>query len=194
MLKRGLMVGALMMLVVGSIQANQWKVDPVHSSVQFRVSHLVIAKVVGGFSEFSADMEFDGTDIATGKVEMTIAVASVNTENENRDKHLRSSDFFEAEKYPQITFKSKKVVKGEGNKFQLVGDMTMRGVTKEVTFDCEYNGSIEMRGTMKSGFTATTTINRQDFGVSYGQILDNGGLAVGNDVEITLELEFNQVS
>ena len=191
---RNLLAGLVAVAVSTTAQAGQWKVDPVHSSVHFKVSHLVISKVIGEFGEFSADMEFDGTDVATGKVDMTISVASIDTKNEGRDNHLKSSDFFEAEKFPTITFKSKKVIKGAGEKFQLVGDMTMRGVTKEVTFDCEYHGSIEMRGTMKSGFSASATINRQDFGVSYGQVLDNGGLAVGNDVEMTLELEFNKVS
>lgn len=192
-MKSGLLASLLVIAVAMSARAGQWNVDPVHSSVQFKVSHLVISKVVGEFGQFSAKMEFDGADVTTGKVEMTIAVASIDTKNEGRDNHLKSSDFFEAEKYPEITFKSRKVIKGEGKKFQLVGDMTMRGVTKEVTFDCEYNGSVKMKETLKSGFSATATINRQDFGVSYGQILDNGGLAVGNDVEIMLELEFNQI-
>jgi polyisoprenoid-binding protein YceI len=194
MLTRSLLSGLLIIVVAATVQADQWKADPVHSSVQFKVAHLVISRVVGEFGEFSANLDFDGTDVATGKVEMTIAVDSIDTKNENRDKHLKSADFFDAEKYPDITFKSRKVIKVEGKKFQLVGDMTMRGVTKEVAFDCEYHGSVEMKGAVKSGFTATATINRQDFGVSYSQILDNGGLAVGNDVEITLELEFNKVS
>ena len=191
---RSLLTGLLIVAVAATAQADQWKVDPVHSSVQFKVSHLVIAKVTGQFGEFDATMNFDGKDVSTGNVEMTMKMASISTDNENRDEHLKSADFFDAEKYPEIVFKSKKVIKGDGGKFQLVGDMTMRGVTKEVTFDCEYHGSVEMKGTVKSGFTATATINRQDFGVSYSQVLDNGGLAVGNDVDITLELEFDRVS
>ena len=191
---RSLLTGLLIVAVAATAQADQWKVDPVHSSVQFKVSHLVIAKVTGQFGEFDATMNFDGKDVSTGNVEMTMKMASISTDNENRDEHLKSADFFDAEKYPEIVFKSKKVIKSDGGKFQLVGDMTMRGVTKEVTFDCEYHGSVEMKGTVKSGFTATATINRQDFGVSYSQVLDNGGLAVGNDVDITLELEFDRVS
>ena len=191
---RSLLTGLLIVAVAATAQADQWKVDPVHSSVQFKVSHLVIAKVTGQFGEFDATMNFDGKDVSTGNVEMTMKMASISTDNENRDEHLKSADFFDAEKYPEIVFKSKKVIKSDGGKFQLVGDMTMRGVTKEVTFDCEYHGSVEMKGTVKSGFTATATINRKDFGVSYSQVLDNGGLAVGNDVDITLELEFDRVS
>lgn len=197
MSKRSLLTGLIMVAVAATVQADQWKVDRVHSSVHFKVSHLVISKVVGEFGEFDATLNFDGKDVSTGNVEMTLKMASISTDNTDRDGHLKSPDFFDAAKYPDITFKSKKVIKGEGGKFQLVGDMTMRGITKEVTFDCEYNGSIEMKGkdksTLKSGFSATATINRQDFGVSYSQVLDNGGLAVGNDVEVTLELEFNKV-
>jgi len=195
---RSLLAGLFIVAVAATTQADQWKADPVHSSVQFKVSHLVISKVVGAFNDFSANLDFDGANVATGKVEMNISVVSVDTKNPDRDKHLKSPDFFDAEKYPEITFKSKKVIKGTGDKFQLVGDMTMRGVTKEVTFDCEYHGSVEMKGkdqsTVKSGFSATATINRQDFGVSYNKVLDSGGLAVGNEVEIMLELEFNKVS
>lgn len=198
MLTRSLLTGLLMVAVAATVQADQWNADPVHSSVQFKVSHLVISNVVGAFNDFSANLDFDGTDVATGKVDMTISVASVDTKNPTRDTHLKSPDFFDAEKYPDITFKSKKVIKGTGDKFQLLGDMTMRGVTKEVTFDCEYHGSVEMKGTdkstVKSGFSATATINRQDFGVSYNKVLDTGGLAVGNEVEIMLELEFSKVS
>ena len=193
MLTRSLLTGLLMVAVAATAQADQWKVDPVHSSVQFKVSHLVISKVVGEFGEFDATLNFDGKDVGTGNVEMTLKMASISTNNADRDGHLKSPDFFDAEKYPDIIFKSKKVIKGTGDKFQLIGDMTMHGVTKEVTFDCEYHGSVEMKGTVKSGFTATATINRQTFGVSYSHTLDNGGLAVGNDVEITLELEFNKV-
>lgn len=198
MLKRSLITGLLMVAVAATVRADQWKADPVHSSVQFKVSHLVISKVVGAFGEYDATLNFDGKDVSTGSVEMTLKVASISTNNPGRDNHLKSPDFFDAEKYPDITFKSKKVIKGTGDKFQLLGDMTMRGVTKEVTFDCEYHGSVEMKGkeksTVKSGFSATATINRQDFGVSYNKVLDTGGLAVGNDVEIMLELEFSKVS
>jgi len=181
-------------LLAGVAQADQWTLDIPHSSVQFKVSHLVIAKVVGNFGEFSANLEFDGKDVSSGKVDMTVKVASISTDNPDRDKHLRSGDFFAVEDHPDMTFKSKKVVKGNDNKFQLVGDLTIRGVTKEVTFDCVFNGAVAFMGTSKAGFTAKTTINRQDFGVSWNKIIDGGGLLVGNDVEITLELEFNKTA
>ena len=191
---RGMLLSlALVALVMAPAQADQWKVDPVHSSLHFKVAHMVISKVIGEFGEFDASLDFDGKEVVVGAVQMTAKTASISTDNADRDGHLKSADFFDAEKYPEITFKSKKVIKGEGKKFQLVGDLTMRGVTKEVTFDCEFHGTAEMRGTVKSGFSATATINRQDFGVSWSHTLDSGGLIVGNEVEITLELEFNKV-
>ncbi|MEW5796000.1 MAG: YceI family protein [Candidatus Zixiibacteriota bacterium] len=194
MFKNVLMVVALVAVAAAPSQAEQWKVDPVHSGVHFKVSHMVIAKVNGEFKEFDATLDFDGEDVSTASVQATAKTASISTDNERRDGHLKSPDFFDAEKYPEITFKSKKVIKGEGNKFQLVGDLTMRGVTKEVTFNCEFNGTVDFGQGIKAGFTATTTINRQDFGVAWSKTLDSGGLVAGNDVEITLEFEFDKVA
>jgi len=189
-----IVLAAAVVLMATVAQADQWTLDVPHTSVQFKVSHLVISKVVGNFGEFSANLEFDGKDVTSGKVDMTVKVASINTDNPDRDKHLRSGDFFAVENHPDITFKSRKVVKGSDNKFQLVGDLTIRGVTKEVTFDCVFNGAVTFMGTSKAGFTAKTTINRQDFGVSWNKIIDGGGLVVGDEVEITLELEFNKTA
>ena len=173
-----------------SIQASAWDVDKVHSSVQFVVSHMTISKVRGAFSDFDANLSFDGNSLKDGSVTFTVKVNSVNTGNQNRDDHLRSDDFFNVEQYPDITFKSKSVVPGEGNKFKVVGDLTVRDVTKEVTFDCEYHGAIDVRGGKKSGFSAETTINRQEFNVKFDRALEAGGLVVGNDVKLSLELEF----
>lgn len=192
MLKRLMLTLVVVVLGAGLAQADDWQVDPVHSKVIFKVSHLVISKVVGTFGEFSANLSFDGADVAGGKVDMKIAVASVDTDNEDRNKHLVSAEFFDAEKFPEITFKSKQVIKGDGKEFQLVGDLTIKGVTKEVTFDCEFHGSAEFMGATKTGFTATAEIDRQEFGVSWNRSLDAGGVVVGNKVEITLELEFNK--
>jgi len=193
MFQRIVLATAVVFLATAA-QADQWTLDVPHTSVQFKVSHLVISKVVGNFGEFSANLEFDGKDVTSGKIDMTVKVASINTDNPDRDKHLRSGDFFAAENHPDMSFKSKNVVKGNDNKFQLVGDLTIRGVTKEVTFDCVFNGAVEFMGTSKAGFTAKTTINRQDFGVSWSKSLDGGGLVVGDEVEISLELEFNKTA
>lgn len=192
MMKRILLTVALVVFCGSLVNAAEWQVDAVHSKVQFKVSHLVISKIVGSFGEFSATMNFDGKDIAAGDVEFSVVVASIDTDNADRDGHLAKPEFFDTEKFPAITFKSNKVVKGDGGKFQLIGAMTMKGVTKEVTFDCEFHGSAEFMGTTKSGFSATTKIDRQEFGLSFSATLDAGGVIVGNEVEISLELEFNQ--
>ena len=172
--------------------AAKWEVDKAHSSVNFKVSHMVISTVNGRFDTFDGTVNFDPEDLAKGSVEMTIDVASISTDNEKRDGHLKSADFFDVEKYPKITFKSKKVILGEGKHFQLVGDLTIKDVTKEVTFDCAFHGAVDFMGTTKAGFACTTTIDRQDFHVNWSKTLDNGGLVAGDEVEITVDLELNK--
>ena len=192
MLKRTTLVLVILMLCGSVVQAETWALDRAHSSVQFKVSHLVISKVVGWFGEFSGSLEFDGQDVTTAGIEMVVKVASIDTGSEDRDKHLLSGDFFYVAKYPEMSFKSAKVVRGEGSGFQLVGNLTINGITREVTFDCDFHGSAEFMGITKAGFTAGLTIDRQDYGVSWNRTLEAGGVVVGNEVEITLELEFNQ--
>jgi polyisoprenoid-binding protein YceI len=171
--------------------AEDFAIDVTHSSIGFRVSHMVISKVPGEFRAYEGTIKgFDGADISTGSVELSIDAASIDTRNENRNGHLQSPDFFDAAKFPKITFKSKKVVKGAGNAFQLVGDLTMRDSTKEVTLDCTFNGKFsDAKGNTTVGFSGTGKIDRQQFGITYGKVLDTGGLAIGNEVEISIEIE-----
>ncbi len=170
-----------------------WNVDAVHSTVSFSVRHLVISNTTGKFKDFEGKVEFDGKDVSGGSVDFTIQVASVDTDDEKRDNHLRSPDFFDVEKHATITFKSKKVIAGEDNKFQIIGDLTIKGITKEVTFNCEFNGSVKTPwGHMAAGFSATTKIDRQEFGVSFNKAMETGGLIVGNEVKINLEIEMTQ--
>lgn len=171
-------------------QAATWQVDPVHSAVYFKVSHLVISKVKGQFGEFSGTIDFDGKNFKDASVEFTVQSASIDTDNEKRDEHLKSADFFAVDSFPTFTFVSKSVTEPNDGKFTLTGDLTLRGVTKEVTFDCEFNGTVQDPwGNTRAGFSAETTINRQDFGVDWSQTLDAGGLVVGDEVEIMLEIE-----
>jgi len=184
----------LSMFFVLAVQVAAWELDPVHSSVQFVVTHLTISKVHGEFTDFAGDLTFDGTNLKDGKVTFTIKATSVSTGNSHRDDDLRSDNFFNVEKYPEITFKSKQVIPGDGSKFKLVGDLTIRDVTKEVAFDCEYNGTVKgNRGDVHAGFSAASMINRQDFKVAFNRALEGGGLVVGNDVKLALELEFVQM-
>lgn len=172
--------------------AESWTVDPVHSIVEFSVRHMVISKVKGRFGEFAGTVDFDGKSPAGGSVELTVQIASIDTDDEERDGHLKSPDFFDAEKNPTMTFKSKKVVMVDGKtgEFKLIGDLTMAGTTKEVTFDCEFNGvAVDPWGNTKSGFSASTVINRQEFGLTWSKTIETGGLLVGNDITIVLELE-----
>lgn len=181
------------MFMALSASAQKWEVEKVHSSVGFSVKHLVISKVKGNFRDFSGTINFDGKNWDKASAEMKVMVGSINTNDDKRDAHLKSADFFDAGQFPEMSFKSKKVTKGEGDAFKLVGDLTIRGITKEVTFECEFNGMTDFMGTSKAGFSAQTKINRQDFGVSWNKTLDTGGVVVGDEVEIYLELEANKV-
>jgi len=192
MIKKLIVPALAVPLMAMSAQTAEWDIDVPHSSIGFSVSHLVVSEVTGKFEKFSGTVNFDGQNVETGSVKMEIEVASINTAAEKRDNHLRSADFFDVENFPTITFVSKKVTKGEGNKFQIVGDMTMRGVTKEVTFDCVFRGTTEFMGAPVAGFKAHAVINRQDFGVSWSKALDNGGLVAGDDVDLNLDIELHQ--
>ena len=194
MLKKPLILVAALMIFAVGVQAETWTVDATHSSMSFSVSHMVVSKTKGGFNDFEGTINFDGKNLAAGSVELSAKIASIDTDDEKRDGHLKGADFFDAEKYPTMSFKSTSVVVGEGSEFKLVGDLTMKGVTKEVTFDCELNGVVDDPwGNTRAGFSAGTTIDRQDFGISFSKTMDAGGLMVGNDVSISLELEVVQV-
>ncbi|HWR82753.1 MAG TPA: YceI family protein [Candidatus Deferrimicrobium sp.] len=184
----GALVVMMSLATVG--RAEKWEIDKTHSAVGFNVRHMVVAKVPGYFRDFVGFINFDGQNLETGIVEFTVQMASIDTDNENRDEHLRSADFFDAAKFPSAVFKSRKVIKGEGSSFKLVGDLTMKDVTKEVVFECEFNGVVtDPWGNTRAGFSAQTKINRQDFNVTYSKKLDTGGLIVGDDVNIMLDIE-----
>jgi polyisoprenoid-binding protein YceI len=184
---------ALLFAIRPATAQSTWDIDPSHSAAQFQVKHLMISNVKGEFGKMSGKATFDGKNYATVKAEAAIDVASINTREPKRDEHLRSADFFDAATHPTITFKSKRVEGISGNKFNLVGDLTMRGVTKEVTLNVEATPAIKgMRGETRMGAQATTRLNRQDFGVKWNRTLDAGGVVVGDEVQITLDLELIQ--
>ncbi len=170
-----------------------WKIDPNHTEVGFNVRHF-FSKVHGRFHEVEGTIVFDEVDPAAIQVDATVKVASVDTGNQKRDGHLQSSDFFEAEKNPTLTFKSTKVTKAGKGKFKIAGDLTMRGVTKPVVFDAEFLGSSDIsmggqsRGS-KAGFSATAVVNRKDFGINWNKALDNGGFMLDDTVTIVLNVE-----
>ncbi len=174
----------------GAIAQSTWDIDPAHSAAQFEVRHLMISNVRGEFGKISGTVSFDGKDYATVKAEAVIDVASINTREQKRDAHLRSSDFFDAASYPTIRFKSKRVENLRGSNFNLVGDLTMRGVTKEVSLNVAATQIIKgMSGESRIGAHATATVNRQDYGIKWNKSMDAGGVVVGDEVQITLDLE-----
>jgi polyisoprenoid-binding protein YceI len=168
----------------------KWDFDYAHSGIDFTVRHLLVSKVRGRFTKWTGSLEIDEENYAKSKCEVEIDVKSVETHEAQRDAHLRSGDFFEVDKHPKLTFKSKSVVE-KGNHLAITGDLTLRGTTKEVVLDVERAGVVakDPWGKRRAGFTATTTINRKDFGVSFNQVLDAGGLALSEEVAITIEIE-----
>ncbi|MBI4218423.1 MAG: YceI family protein [Elusimicrobia bacterium] len=178
-------------LAVGSrLNAEQYQIDPVHSDVGFKIRHMMISKVSGRFDKFSGEFNFDEKDSKSWTAQAAIEASSINTANEKRDAHLRAADFFDVEKFPQMTFKSTKVTDFSAGKAKLHGLLTLHGVEKPVILDLEIGGVIQdPMGGQRSGFEATTRINRKDFGLVYNKVLEAGGLAIGEEVEITIHIE-----
>jgi len=166
-----------------------WQIDTSHSHIQFSVRHMMISKARGEFQSYSGTVILDEANPAAATVELQIEVASLNTRDAQRDAHLKSPDFFDVEKYPYLTFKSKRVdVKGE--RATLVGDLTIRDVTKEVALEVEYAGQSKSPwGTTVAGFNGETKINRKDWGLTWNAALETGGVVVGDEVTISIELE-----
>jgi polyisoprenoid-binding protein YceI len=190
-MKRLVVAVVLLAGVAGFAQAANWKPDYSHSSVTFSVSHMVLTTVHGRFQQFDATLTQEGEDFAGASVEAEIKTASVSTDNERRDNHLRSDDFFNAEKYPTITFKSTAFEPAGDHTYKITGNLTIRDVTKEIVLNAKETGRItDQRGKVRVGFQATTTINRFDYGVKWDKTLDTGGLVAGNEVTIELNLEF----
>jgi polyisoprenoid-binding protein YceI len=174
----------------------KWVLDKAHSNVRFSVSHLVVSDVDGSFKSFDGSMTSANPDFTDAVINFTVDVNSINTDNENRDKHLQSDDFFNAAKFPQIKFVSKSFQSLGNNKYKLTGDLTIRDVTKTVSFDVTYGGTVTsaaMGGT-HAGFKAKTTINRFDYNLKWDKTTEAGGLVVGKDVEITLNIDMKKAA
>ena len=184
-------VGLAMGAGVMSAQATQWKIDPMHSEADFAIKHMSISTVHGTFRGISGTITYDPANVAKSGVEASIDVTSVDTGVAPRDKHLKSPDFFDTDKFPTMTFKSTGVHKA-GDHYDVVGDLTLHGVTKQVVLKLDGPGKEEPGMDGKSvhrGFTATTTINRKDFGLSWGGTLKSGDAVLGDEVKIELDIE-----
>jgi polyisoprenoid-binding protein YceI len=171
--------------------ATTWTIDPDHSNVGFKVRHLMVSNVKGNFEKHTGVVEINDKDITKSKVEISIDTNSINTNVQKRDEHLRSADFFDVAKYPAMTFASKKVAKAGKDKLKVTGDLTLHGITKQVVLDVEgpTKESKDPWGNIRKGATATTKINRKDFGLVWNAALETGGVAVGEEITITLEIE-----
>jgi polyisoprenoid-binding protein YceI len=169
---------------------EQWEFDLVHSSIGFWVRHMMVTKVHGRFAKWNGKLEFDEQAPAASRVELQIEAASIDTQEPQRDGHLRSADFLDAEKFPSLTFKSTSVEPaGEGN-FRVKGDLTIRGTRRPVVLEVEYGGRVQdPAGGQRVGFSARTSLSRKDFGLNWNQALEAGGVLVGDKVEVLLEVE-----
>lgn len=183
--------------VTGAPQTSkptQWQIDPAHSAAHFSVRHLMISNVRGEFSKVSGSALLNPADLAKSKVEVTIEAASINTREPQRDEHLRSADFLDVANYPALTFRSKRIEALGADNFKLTGDLTIRGVTKEVTFDIEGpTASVkDPWGNIRAGVSGSAKINRKDYGLVWNALTEAGGVVVGDEVKITIEAELIQ--
>lgn len=188
---QGIVIAGLLGFFPLSVEAEtaRWDIDPDHSVIEFRVSHMVVSKTSGRFLDYRGFVEMD-TDAKTLKaIEATINAESINTNQEKRDMHLRNADFLDVKRFPTMTYKMKSYQK-QGDTYKVIGDFTLRGVTKEITLIGTFNGvTKDPWGNTRAGFTAEGTLNRKDYGMIWNKTLDNGGLVVGDEVQIRLDIE-----
>lgn len=167
-----------------------WNVDPAHSNVEFAVKHLMISTVKGRFGDVKGTVTYNESDPSQSRVDIEVGIASIDTRTEQRDAHLRSPDFFHAEQYPTMRFVSRRIEGDITKEFKLVGDLTIKDVTREITLDAEFNGrEKDPWGGERMGFEATGKLNRKDFGLNWNQVLESGGWLVGEDIKLSIEVE-----
>lgn len=172
-----------------------WAIDPMHSEVLFKVKHLVISTVTGSFKSFSGTAITHGENFEDAAIRFSMDVNSIDTRQESRDAHLRSADFFDAEQFPDIQFASTSFSKTKEDQYKLVGDLTMKGISKTVTLDVEYGGAEnDFYGNKKVGFEITGKINRKEFGLTYNALTETGGLALGEDIKLIANIQVAQQS
>jgi polyisoprenoid-binding protein YceI len=170
---------------------TKWVIDPMHSEVQFKVKHLVISTVSGFFKSFEGTLETENDDFEDASISFALNIDSIDTNQSQRDEHLKSADFFDAAKHPQITFKSTSFKKTGDDEFALVGDLTIKGVTKSVKMAAEYGGSTtDFYGNTKAGFEVTGKINRKDFGLTWEGVTEAGSIVVGEDIKLLINVQF----
>ncbi len=171
-----------------------WKIDTVHSQIGFKVKHLMVSTVRGNFDKFEGSITSSDDSFENAEAELIVDMGSVNTKNEMRDNHLRSADFFEIETYPSLSFKSKSFKKKENTKFEVIGDLTLRGVTREIILNAVFNGlSIGMDGGRVASFDASGYISRKDYGLLWNKIIESGGVTVSDEVTLEISVEMKEL-
>ncbi len=192
-MRRPFLVTLFLLAAASTVTATEsaWEIDPAHSSVQFSVRHMMVSNVRGEFRKVTGTVRGDEKDPTHAQVEATIDTASIDTRNEKRDAHLKSPDFLDTEKYPTMTFRSKKIEKAGDGGYRVTGDLTLHGVTREVVLDVDGLAPAvkDPQGNSRAGAQATAKLNRQDFGVAWSKSLDGGGVVVGDDVAVTIDVE-----
>jgi polyisoprenoid-binding protein YceI len=191
-MSRAFFAAAGLFLAAGSpVSAQTWNIDPAHSAAHFAVRHMMVSTVRGDLGKITGTVSFDPANPSAGSVEATIDVGGIDTREPRRDADLKSANFFDVEKYPTVTFRSKKIEPAAGGGFRMTGDLTMRGVTKEVALDVEPLRPVikDPRGSSRTGTTATAKLNRQDFGITWNRTLDGGGVVVSDEVAVTIDVE-----
>jgi polyisoprenoid-binding protein YceI len=187
-------IAAMALFVPQLGSAAVWSIDPEHSTVQFKVRHLMVSNVKGNFEKFSGSVDIDEKDITRSRVQVTIDAASIDTRVVKRDEHLRSADFLDAARFPTLSFISKRVERAGADRLKVAGVLTIRGVSRDVVLDVEGpSGAVkDPWGNTKSGASASTTINRKDFGLTWNKALETGGVVVGDEVLINIEVELQR--
>jgi polyisoprenoid-binding protein YceI len=173
------------------MEKAKWVLEPQHSEVEFNVRHMMISNVTGYFKKFSATIEVDGDDLTTAKAHFTADVDSISTNNEQRDGHLKSADFFDMKNHQQIKFEGVRMERISDKKYKLHGSLTMRGITHPISLDVEYGGTIkDPWGNTRAGFTVEGKLNRKDYGLNWSELTETGGLVAGNEVKLHANVEF----
>jgi polyisoprenoid-binding protein YceI len=174
---------------------TKWTVDPTHSAIEFSVKHMMIAKVKGSFNKFEANILANPSDLTTAEIDFTVDVASIDTRNADRDNHLRSADFFDVEKNPTLTFQSTKIVKTNEDEYDVTGNVTLNGITQEETFAITFEGQgKDPWGNEKAGFSGKGKVKRSDYGLTYNAALETGGVLIGDQITLTIEIEVAKVA
>jgi polyisoprenoid-binding protein YceI len=169
---------------------TKWAVDPTHSSIDFTIKHMMIAKVKGAFHTFDAQIEADPEDLTSADIHFSVDLGSIDTRNSDRDAHLRSADFFDVEKYPKMTFQSTRIVKTGDGEYDVTGDLTLHGVTRSETFSVTFEGAgKDPWGNEKAGFSGQGSVKRSDYGLTYNAVLETGGVLIGDEVKVSVEIE-----